>query len=134
MPKALPWLRTPRGPLCSQASKSRLTIMRAATSTRTTTAGDLIIHTGGHDARIQQFTPGPPCRPNVWMQYDIVATGNHYEVTLTDTENGATQLTTVFDNTDSQRGVATVGGAPAGYIGIQSYPNSPVAFRDIWIN
>jgi len=26
----------------------------------------------GHDARIQQFTPGPPCRPNVWMQYDIV--------------------------------------------------------------
>ena len=97
-------------------------------------AGDLIIHTGGHDARIQQFTPGPPCRPNVWMQYDIVATGNHYEVTLTDTENGATQLTTVFDNTDSQRGVATVGGAPAGYIGIQSYPNSPVAFRDIWIN
>jgi hypothetical protein len=97
-------------------------------------AGDLIIHTGGHDARIQQFTPGPPCRPNVWMQYDIVVNGNHYEVTLTDTENGATQLTTVFDNTDSQRGVATVGGAPAGYIGIQSYPNSPVAFRDIWIN
>jgi len=97
-------------------------------------AGDLIIHTGGHDARIQQFTPGPPCRPNVWMQYDIVVNGNHYEVTLTDTENGATQLTTVFDNTDSQRSVATVGGAPAGYIGIQSYPNSPVAFRDIWIN
>jgi choline dehydrogenase-like flavoprotein len=96
-------------------------------------AGDLIMQTGGHDARIQQFTPGPPCRPNVWMQYDIVVTGNHYEVTLTDTENGATQLTTVFDNTDSQRGVATAGGAPAGYIGIQSYPNSPVAFRDIWI-
>jgi len=29
-------------------------------------------------------------------------------------------LTTVFDNTDSQRSVATVGGAPGRYIGIQS--------------
>src|SRR5713226_1558865 len=55
-------------------------------------AGDLIIHTDGHDARIQQFTPGPPCRPNVWMQYDIVVNGNHYEVTLTDTETGASQM------------------------------------------
>src|SRR5216683_3689387 len=96
-------------------------------------AGDLIIHTGGHDVKIQDYKPGPPTRPGVWMQYDIVVAGNHYEVTLTDTETGASQLTTVFDNTDSQRGVATVGGAPAGYIGIQSYPNSPVAFRNIWI-
>jgi choline dehydrogenase-like flavoprotein len=96
-------------------------------------AGDLITHTGGHDARIQQYTPGPPVRPNVWMQYDIVVTGNHYEVTLTDTETGASQLTTVFDNPDAQRGVAKINGAPAGLVGIQSYPNSPVAFRDIWI-
>ncbi len=96
-------------------------------------AGDLIIHTGGHDARIQQYIPGPPTRPGVWMQYDIVVAGNHYEVTLTDTETGASQLTTVFDNTDTQRGVAKINGAPAAFIGIQSYPNSPVAFRDIWI-
>lgn len=96
-------------------------------------AGDLIIHTGGHDARIQQYTPGPPTRPGVWMQYDIVVTGNRYEVTLTDTESGASQLTTTFDNTDAQRGIARVNGAPAGFIGIQSYPNSPVAYRDIWI-
>jgi hypothetical protein len=40
------------------------------------------------------------------MQYDIVATGNHYEVTLTDTETGTSQLTTVFDSTDTLRGVA----------------------------
>jgi len=96
-------------------------------------AGDLIIHTGGHDSRLQQYTPGPPTRPGVWMQYDIVVAGNHYEVTLTDTESGASQLTTIFDNTDTQRGVAQINGAPAGFIGIQSYPNSPVAFRDIWI-
>src|SRR5579864_9164699 len=96
-------------------------------------AGDLIIQTGGHDVRIQEYTPGPPTRPNVWMQYDIVVTGNHYEVTLTDTETGASTQTTKFDNADSIRGVATVNGAPAGFIGIQSYPNSPVSFRDIWI-
>jgi choline dehydrogenase-like flavoprotein len=96
-------------------------------------AGDLIIHTGGHDARIQQYTPGPPTRPGGWMQYDIVVTGNHYEVTLTDTGTGASTLTTVFDNTDTQRGIAKINGASAGFIGIQSYPNSPVAFRDIWI-
>jgi len=38
-----------------------------------------------------------------------------------------------IDNTDTQRGVAQINGAPAGFIGIQSYPNSPVAFRNIWI-
>lgn len=96
-------------------------------------AGDLIMQTGGHDARIQQYTPGPPTRPGVWMQYDIIVTGNHYEVTLTDTETGASQVTTIFDNTDAERGVRSINGAPAGFVGIQSYPASPVAFRDIGI-
>jgi choline dehydrogenase-like flavoprotein len=96
-------------------------------------AGDLIIHTGAHDARVQEYTPGPATRPGVWMQYDIVVTGNHYEVTLTDTETGGSQLTTIFDNTDAERGVARINGKPAGFIAIQSYPSSPVAFRDIWI-
>ncbi|MEO8129564.1 MAG: family 16 glycoside hydrolase, partial [Bryobacteraceae bacterium] len=96
-------------------------------------AGDLIIHTGGHDVTVQQYTPGPLTRAGVWMQYDIVATGDHYEVTLTDTETGVSQLTTTFDNADAQRGAAKVNGLPAGFIGIQSYPNSPIAFRDIWI-
>ena len=71
-------------------------------------AGDLIIHTGGHDVTVQHYTPGPPTRVGVWMQYDIVVTGNHYEVTLTDTETGVSQLTTTFDNTDTERGVAKV--------------------------
>jgi len=96
-------------------------------------AGDLIVQTGGHDARAQQYTPGPATRPGVWMQYDIAVTGDHYEVTLTDTETSASQLTTIFDNTDTQRGVAKISGASTGFIGIQSYPNSPVAFRNIWI-
>jgi len=96
-------------------------------------AGDLIVHLGSRDARLQQFTPGPPVIPGIWMQYDIVAIGNHYEATLSNTDTGALQITTIFDNTDADRGVANVNGQPAGYIGIQSYPNSPVAFRDIWI-
>ena len=96
-------------------------------------AGDLIVHTGGHDTVVQQYTPGPAVRLGVWMQYDIAVTGNHYEVTLTDTETGVAQLTSVFDNTDAERGLGKIAGAPAGFIGIQSYPNSPVAFRDIWV-
>jgi len=96
-------------------------------------ASRLTMSIGGHDTRIQQYTPGPPTCPGVWMQYDIVVSGDHYEVTLSDTETGASQLTTVFDNTDPLRGVASIAGTPAGFIGIQSYPNSPVAFRDIWI-
>ena len=96
-------------------------------------AGDLIIQTGGHDARLQQYTPGPPLVPGVWFQYDIVVTGNHYEVALTNMQSGASQVTTIFDNPDTARGIAQVGGQSAGFIGIQSYPSSPMTFRDIWI-
>jgi len=96
-------------------------------------AGDLIIQTGGHDALLQQYTPGPPLLPGVWFQYDIVVTGNHYEVTLTNTQSGASQVTTIFNNPDTARGIAQLGGQPAGFVGIQSYPSSPMTFRDIWI-
>jgi len=96
-------------------------------------AGDFIYHLGRYDDRLQQYTPGPPLVPGVWFQYDIAVTGNHYEVTLTNTQSGASQLTTIFDNPDTARGVAKVGTQPASFIGIQSYPSSPMAFRDIWI-
>jgi Domain of Unknown Function (DUF1080) len=69
----------------------------------------------------------------VWFQYDIVVTGNHYEVTLTNAQSGASQVTTIFDNPDTARGIAKIGTQPAGFIGIQSYPSSPMTFRDIWI-
>ena len=96
-------------------------------------AGDFIYHFSRYDDRLQQYTPGPPLVPGVWFQYDIVVTGNRYEVTLTNTQSGATQVTTIFDNPDTARGIATLGGQPAGFIGIQSYPSSQMAFRDIWI-
>jgi hypothetical protein len=42
-------------------------------------------------------------------------------------------VTTIFDNPDTVRGIAQVSGQPVGFVGIQSYPNSPMAFCDIWI-
>jgi len=96
-------------------------------------AGDFIYHLGRNDLRQQQYTPGPPLIPGVWFQYDIVVTGNHYEVTLTNTQSGSSQVTTIFDNPDTARGIAQLGGQPGGFIGIQSYPSSPMTFRDIWI-
>jgi hypothetical protein len=45
----------------------------------------------------------------------------------------ALQITTIFDNPDTARGIAQLGGQSAGFIGIQSYPSSPMTFRDIWI-
>ena len=90
-------------------------------------AGDFIFHLGRHDARLQEYVPGPPLVPNVWFQYDIVVRGNRFEVTLTDTETKKSQLTTIYENTDGQRGVTP------GCIGIQSYPNNRITFRDIWI-
>ncbi|HEY6947034.1 MAG TPA: family 16 glycoside hydrolase [Candidatus Acidoferrum sp.] len=96
-------------------------------------AGDFIYHLGRYDDRLQQYAPGPPLVPGVWFQYDIVVTGNHYEATLTNTQSGASQKTTIFDNPDAARGIAQLNGQPAGFIGIQSYPRSPMAFRDIWI-
>jgi len=96
-------------------------------------AGDFIYHLGRHDVRLQQYAPGPALIPGVWFQFDIVVTGNHYEVTLTNTQSGASQVTTIFDNPDTARGIAQLRGQPAGFIGIQSYPRSPLAFRNIWI-
>lgn len=92
-------------------------------------AAPAVLRTGGIyniAAGAQMYTAGPPTRADMWMQYDIAVAGQHYEVTLTDTETGAAQLTTVFDNADAGRGLP-------GLIGLQSYANSPVAFRDIWI-
>ncbi|MGH9859969.1 MAG: family 16 glycoside hydrolase [Candidatus Acidiferrales bacterium] len=96
-------------------------------------AGDSIMHLGTTDVRLQDYVPGPALRPNVWFQYDVVVTASRYEVTLTDTESGQSQRTTLFNNPDAARGVAAITGAPAGFVGIQSYPNSRVVFRDVWI-
>ena len=56
-----------------------------------------------------------------------------YTVDLKNTSSGETMRTTTFKNADSDRGVAKEKGEPAGYIGLQSYPGSPIAFRNIRI-
>jgi hypothetical protein len=35
---------------------------------------------------------------------------------------------------DTARGVAQLGGQSAGFMGIQSYPSSPMTFRDIGLS
>jgi len=95
-------------------------------------AGDFIYHLGDMTLACSS-TRRDALVPGVWFQYDIVVTGNHYEVTLTNMQSGASQVTTIFDNPTVARGVAQLNAQPAGFIGIQSYPSSPLALRDIWI-
>ncbi|MFA1626964.1 family 16 glycoside hydrolase [Rhizobium mongolense] len=91
------------------------------------------IPTGGVDAATQAYQPGPSLVPGRWYEYVIDVRADNYTVDLTDLASGVTTRTTTFQNTDPERGVALVGGQPAGYIGLQSYPNSTVAYRHIEI-
>ena len=60
-------------------------------------------------------------------------TGDCKKVDLTDLTSGQRTRTTTFKNGDADRGVSEINGQPAGYIGLQSYNSSPVAFRRIAI-
>jgi hypothetical protein len=76
---------------------------------------------------MQNYTPGPALVPGVWFEYEIEVQGNSYTVFLTNIETGVRQQTTSFDNTDGERGQAP------GFIGIQVYPGSTLAWRHIRI-
>jgi hypothetical protein len=89
---------------------------------------------GGLDAATQVYQPGPALIPGRWYQYEIDARGDTYTVDLTDLDTSARTRTSTFTNTDVDRGIAGSGGQPAGYIGLQSYSNAPIAFRHISIN
>ena len=96
-------------------------------------AGDFIYHLGTYDAAWQQYTPGPLLAPGATFEYEIRVAGDTYTVTLQDLSSGQKVTTTTYENTDTVRGLATVAGQPAGYVGIQSYPGQVVAFRNIRI-
>jgi len=96
-------------------------------------AGDFIYHLNRHDDIWQQYRPGPALVPGAWFEYDIRVSGNLYTVNLQNLSTGAKEQTSVYDNTDKERGIAAVAGQPAGYVGIQSYPGQTVAFRNIRI-
>jgi hypothetical protein len=94
-------------------------------------AGDFIPHMNQHDAVWQQYQPGPGLVSGPWFEYEIRAKGDRYSVSLTNLSTAAKKQTTVYVNTDKERGIATLAGQPAGYIGLQSYPGQVVSFRNI---
>ena len=76
---------------------------------------------------MQNYTPGPALVPGVWFEYEIVVQGDDYTVFLTNLQTGVRQQTTSFTNTDSLRGRSP------GFIGVQAYSGSTVAWRHIRI-
>ena len=94
-------------------------------------AGDLIYHLNQRDAAWQKYQPGPALTPGSWFEYEIRVNGDRYTVNLANLSTGVKKQTTAYENTDKERGIATLAGQPAGYIGIQSYPGHVVAFRNI---
>ena len=90
-------------------------------------AGDRVWHLNFNEPAVQNYTPGPALVPGVWFEYEIAVQGNNYTVFLTNTQTGVRQQTTSFQNTDGERGRAP------GFIGVQAYPGSTVAWRHIRI-
>ena len=88
---------------------------------------------GGFDLALQNYTQPPKLVPGRWYEYEIAVKNNDYSVDLTDLATNAKVRTTSFHNADVVRGVTMEGGKPAGYIGIQSYPNCTLAFRRIQV-
>jgi hypothetical protein len=90
-------------------------------------AGDRVWHLNFNEPAVQNYTPGPALVPGVWFEYEITVQGNNYTVFLTNAQTGVRQQTTSFQNTDGERGRAP------GFIGIQAYPGSTVAWRHVRI-
>jgi hypothetical protein len=90
-------------------------------------AGDRVWHLNFNEPAVQNYTPGPALVPGVWFEYEIAVQGNNYTVFLTNTQTGVRQQTTSFQNTDGERGRAP------GFLGVQAYPGSTVAWRHIRI-
>jgi hypothetical protein len=87
---------------------------------------------GGFDLELQKYTPGPNLIPMQWYEYEIKVAGQHFTAGLRKDGDAVFTSITDFINTDPDRGLAVDdSGQPCGFIGLQSYPNSPVAFRHI---
>ena len=78
-----------------------------------------------YNADVQSYTPPPPLVPFQWYEYEIKVAGQNYRVGMRKAGDAVFTPVTNFTNTDPNRGPAD------GYIGLQSYANSPVAFRHI---
>jgi choline dehydrogenase-like flavoprotein len=97
-------------------------------------AGDPIPNSALLDAQLQTYTTPPKLVPGNWYEFTIDVRGNKYTVDLMDLATQHTTRTTIFQNTDPDRGVGSdAQGNPLGFIGLQSYPSSPLAFGRIQI-
>lgn len=96
-------------------------------------AKDPIPNSSQFDAELQVYQPPPKLIPGTWYEFEIAVQGNTYMVNLLNLDTGAKTQTTTFQNTDLERGIAAENGRPVGYVGLQSYPNAPFAFRNIQI-
>jgi choline dehydrogenase-like flavoprotein len=96
-------------------------------------AKDPIPNSNQFDAELQTYQPAPNLNPGTWYEFEIDVRGNIYTVDLANLDTGVKTRTTTFQNTDSIRGVAMEKGLPVSYVGLQSYPGSPFAFRHIQI-
>jgi hypothetical protein len=90
-------------------------------------AGDRVWHLNFNEPAAQNYTPGPPLVSGVWFEYEITVEGDDYAVFLTNTQTGERTQTTKFHNADTDRGRAP------GFIGVQAYAGSTVAWRHIRI-
>ena len=75
---------------------------------------------------VQRLFPRTARPPGEWNAFEISVRGQHYTVAL----NG--EPVAVFDNADPARGRCGTPAAPS-YVGLQVYPGSRVAFRDVRI-
>jgi hypothetical protein len=75
---------------------------------------------------------GPIIQPWQWYQYEIAVQNNEYTVKLAP-EGGTLVQTTRFKNLDSGRGIPRSQDPTYGYVGLQSYSGSRVAFREMSI-
>lgn len=74
----------------------------------------------------QLYTPPPPLVPGKWHEMEIDVRANRYVVRMRNVDDGTPWVqTTDYTNFDGDRGL------PNGFIGIQSYPDAPAAFRHI---
>jgi len=79
------------------------------------------------EVKLQDFSAAPPLRAGDWNEYEIEVKDNTYVVRL----NG--HRTTTFMNSDHARGRPPTVDPHSGYIGLQSYRDSRVGFRNIGV-
>lgn len=96
-------------------------------------AKDQIPNSSQFDAELQKYMPAPDFRNGSWYEFSIDVNGDSYTVDIRDLDLNISTQTTIFQNTDAARGVGSESGKPIGFLGLQSHPGSPVAFRNIQI-